>query len=358
VWWWSRGIEMAWMLLVPTASAAVLVYGGNRILDGQLTIGALMAFSMYLLMLLGPMEVLVSTASGLQNSLAAWDRCLDILAEPREFDGAAAPAAPPPDGQARRLFRGELDIHEVSFTYPGGTQEVLHGVSLHVPAGHTVALVGHSGSGKTTLCNLIARFYDPTSGAILLDGTDLHTIPAERYRSLLGIVEQDVFLFDGSIADNIAYGRRDAAEAQVRAAAQAANAHEFISGFDKGYQTVIGERGVRLSGGQKQRIAIARALLADPRILILDEATSSLDTESERLIQRALVELMRGRTCFVIAHRLSTIRHADLIVVLEHGKITETGTHDELVTAGGRYLRMLQAQIDPLGTDRSLDRGM
>jgi ATP-binding cassette subfamily B protein/subfamily B ATP-binding cassette protein MsbA len=354
VWWWSRGIEMAWMLLVPAASAAVLVYGGNRILDGKLTIGALMAFSMYLLMLLGPMEVLVSTASGLQNSLAAWDRCLDILAEPREFDGAKTTAAEEDD--TRRRFRGELDVREVSFTYPGATQEVLHNVSLHVPAGHTVALVGHSGSGKTTLCNLIARFYDPTHGSIALDGLDLRQLSADRYRSLLGIVEQDVFLFDGSIADNIAYGRRGATNEQVRAAAEAANAHGFITGFENGYETIIGERGVRLSGGQKQRIAIARAILADPRILILDEATSNLDTESERLIQRAMVELMKGRTCFVIAHRLSTIRHADLIVVLEHGKITETGTHDQLVAAGGRYLRMLQAQIDPLGTDRTLDK--
>ncbi len=356
VWWWSRGIEMSWMLLVPAASAAVLVYGGNRILDGKLTVGELMAFSMYLLMLLGPMEVLVSTASGLQNSLAAWDRCLDILAEPREFEGAAT-TAPATETNLRARFKGELSIQEVTFTYPGGSQQVLHGVSLHVPAGHTVALVGHSGSGKTTLCNLIARFYDPTHGAIHLDGTDLRQIPAQQYRSLLGIVEQDVFLFDGSIADNIAYGKRDANDAQIKAAAQAANAHDFISGFENGYETVIGERGVRLSGGQKQRIAIARAILADPRILILDEATSSLDTESERLIQRALVELMKGRTCFVIAHRLSTIRHADLIVVLEQGKITETGTHDQLVAAGGRYLRMLQAQIDPLGTNRSLDRG-
>ena len=346
------------MLLVPAASAAVLVYGGNRILDGQLTIGALMAFSMYLLMLLGPMEVLVSTASGLQNSLAAWDRCLDILAEPREFESADKPA-PPAQIDAKEnptRFSGELDLRNVAFTYPGTTQEVLHGVSLHVPAGHTVALIGHSGSGKTTLCNLIARFYDPSVGSIHLDGTDLRSIPAERYRALLGIVEQDVFLFDGSIADNIAYGRREATDAEITAAAQAANAHEFISGFEKGYQTVIGERGVRLSGGQKQRIAIARALLSDPRILILDEATSNLDSESEQLIQRALVELMKGRTCFVIAHRLSTIRHADLIVVLEKGKVTETGTHDELVARGGRYLRMLQAQVDPLGTDRALDK--
>ncbi|MFT3686553.1 MAG: ABC transporter ATP-binding protein [Phycisphaerales bacterium] len=355
VWWWSRGIEIAWMLLVPTASAAVIVYGGYRILDGKLTIGELMAFSMYLLMLLGPMEVLVSTASGLQNSLAAWDRCLDILAEPREFEGARRDESTEDARALHTRFRGELDLRNVSFTYPGGTQEVLHGVSLHVPAGFTVALIGHSGSGKTTLCNLIARFYDPTTGAIMLDGEDIREVSPGGYRSLLGIVEQDVFLFDGSIADNIAYGRRDATEGEVRAAAEAANAHGFIAGFEKGYQTVIGERGVRLSGGQKQRIAIARAILADPRILILDEATSNLDTESERLIQRALVELMKGRTCFVIAHRLSTIRHADLIVVLEQGRVIETGTHDQLVAKGGRYLRMLQAQVDPLGTDRALD---
>jgi ATP-binding cassette subfamily B protein/subfamily B ATP-binding cassette protein MsbA len=207
-----------------------------------------------------------------------------------------------------------------------------------------VALVGRSGAGKTTLTNLVARFYDPTEGSVALDGVDLRQIDVESYRRLLGIVEQDVFLFDGTVADNIGYAGRNASQAEIERAARAANAHEFIAALDRGYDTIIGERGVRLSGGQRQRIAIARALLADPRILILDEATSNLDSESERLIQQSLVTLMRGRTSFVIAHRLSTITHADRIVVLEGGRIVETGTHAELLAASGPYRQMVEVQ--------------
>ena len=224
---------------------------------------------------------------------------------------------------------------------------MLKDISLRVEPNETIALVGPSGSGKTTLCNLIARFYDPQQGAVRLDGIDLRTIDVRSYRKMLGIVEQDVFLFDGTVEENISYARRGATHDQVVEAAQAAHAQEFISQLEYGYATRIGERGVRLSGGQKQRIAIARALLADPAILILDEATSNLDSESEAYIQESLQHLTRNRTTFVIAHRLSTIRDADRIVVLDHGRIVEIGSHEQLLARNGRYAAFLAKQIEP-----------
>ncbi|MEM0982353.1 MAG: ABC transporter ATP-binding protein [Planctomycetota bacterium] len=356
-WWWTRLIEQAWEVIIPLASAAVLLYGGYRVLGENLTVGDLMAFSAYVLMLLGPIESLVSTAAQIQTNLAGLDRTLDVLEEPQEFENVTPPDQIKPIDRA--TTRGRIALEDVYFRYPPRQSRrkkdentptelphVLKGITLTAEPGTTVAFVGASGSGKTTLCNLIARFYDPTAGRVTLDGDDLRNLDLDGYRRLLGIVEQDVFLFDGSVAENIAYAKRGASQDDIVAAAEAANAHGFITELEDGYDTLLGERGVRLSGGQKQRIAIARAVLADPAILILDEATSNLDSESERLIQASLAELMQGRTSFVIAHRLSTIRHADQIVVLEKGELIESGTHQELIDRDGRYAHLLRLQLD------------
>lgn len=339
VWWVTRLIEIIWEVLIPLASTALLVYGGWQILQSRLTLGDLMMFLVYLAMLLGPIATIAGTAVQLQNNLAGLDRVLDLMEQAEEM----------PDREgALRVERDQVHAHlelkGVTFRYPETDREVLASVDLDIPAGSVVALVGRSGAGKTTLCNLVARFYDPSEGCVLLDGRDLRDIQLQSYRNLLGIVEQDVFLFDGTIAENIGYGRKQATLEQIQEAAKLAAADGFIRELPQGYASLIGERGVKLSGGQRQRLAIARAILADPRILILDEATSNLDSENEKAIQESLKVLMKNRTSIVIAHRLSTIMHADLIVVLDGGRIVETGKHHELLERSGLYRTMVELQ--------------
>ncbi len=328
----------AWGFLIPLAALFIIWFGGVLVLWGHTTVGGILAFQMYMLMLLAPVSSIVQSYGQMQQALAAMERVFDILRRP--LDKPDRPGAAPAPSRV-----DEIVFENVSFGYLP-ERPVLKGVKLRVPGGATVALVGASGAGKTTLTNLVARFYDPDSGAIRLNGVDLRDLRLDTFRSLLGIVQQDVFLFDGSVAENIAYGKRNATLEQIRDAARRANADEFILALEKQYETVVGERGVRLSGGQAQRIAIARALLADPQILILDEATSNLDSESEQLIQASLAELLANRTTFVIAHRLSTIVHADLIVVLEHGRVVESGRHEELMSGrnGSRYRGMIERQ--------------
>lgn len=326
-----------WSLLLGVVNVVIVWYGGALNLAGGATIGDIMAFQWYAMLLLNPVWNIVNSFSELQRSLAAMERVFEVLAfeddKPDKPDAVAAPT------EVR-----ELTLDAVQFEYREG-RAVLSDVSVTVPGGTVVALVGRSGAGKTTITDLVARFHDPTSGRILLNGTDIRDFKLRSYRELLGIVQQDVFLFDGSVRDNVAYARPDATEEEVMDASRRANAHEFIDRLPEGYETLVGERGVKLSGGQQQRLAIARAILASPQILILDEATSNLDTESEQLIQAALDSLLAGRTTFVIAHRLSTIREADLILLMEDGRVLERGTHDELMSAQGVYYDMVLRQM-------------
>jgi ATP-binding cassette subfamily B protein/subfamily B ATP-binding cassette protein MsbA len=349
VWWRTRLIEVIWEILIPLASTLLLVYGGWQILQGSLTLGDLMMFLVYLTMLLGPIATLTGSAVQFQNNLAGLDRILDLLASPTEAQEIASRRVGN-DSQPRRIdkdqIRGEVSFVNVSYRYPESQNDVLSEISFVAEPGQTIAIVGRSGAGKTTLCNLIARFFSPSSGVIRIDGIASDDIELSSYRQWLGMVEQDVFLFDGSIAENIAYGNRTATFEEIEQAARAAAAHTFIMSSPNGYQTKIGERGFKLSGGQRQRIAIARAILADPKILILDEATSNLDSESEQAIQASLEKLLGSRTSFVIAHRLSTIQKADQILVLDAGRIVQKGTHRELLAQQGIYQQMVRLQTD------------
>ncbi len=323
-------------LLLGVTSVLIMGIGGRLIFQGSMTVGDFVAFTLYLGFLVAPIVQMSNIGSQLTEAFAGLDRMEEILAlepEGREAERTVE----------LKALEGRVAFQDVHFAYETG-KEVLRGVTLEAPAGTVTALVGSSGSGKTTLAGLAASFLKPTQGRVLVDGADLATLKLESYRRHLAVVLQDEFLFEGTIRENILFGRPHASAQELADAVRAANLKDFTDGLEKGLDTLIGERGVKLSGGQRQRVAIARALLADPRILFLDEATSNLDAESEMLIQESLAGLMRGRTTFVIAHRLSTIRRADAILVVENGLIVERGTHDELIAKRGRYFELFTYQ--------------
>ena len=336
-------IWTSWGLLVSGVNVIIVWYGGALNLQGRASIGDIMTFQWYTFLLMNPVWQIVNSFSELQRSLAAMERVFEVLSWDRDKPDR-------PDARDAPTVVHEIRFDNVEFEYREG-RPVVRDFTVAVRGGSVIALVGRSGAGKTTVTDLVARFHDPTRGRILLNGTDIREFRIKTYRELLAIVQQDVFLFDGSVRDNIAYGRHNATDAEVEDAARRANAYEFIERLPDKFETFVGERGVKLSGGQQQRLAIARAILAKPQILILDEATSNLDTESEQLIQASMATLLAGRTTFVIAHRLSTIRRADLILLMEDGQVIERGTHQELMAANGLYHEMVVRQMMSHGED-------
>jgi len=348
-------IMSAWSIYSPAMEFSawlgyVIVFwlGGRAVLAGELTLGAFVGFLAYIGMFYFPVRQLHGLNQMFQAARAAGERVFDILDAPIEI-GERANAQ-----QLPARVRGEVEFHEVAFEYRSDLP-VLHAVNLHAQPGQTIALVGPTGAGKTTVVNLLPRFYEATRGAVLIDGHDIREVTLESLRRQIGIVSQEAFLFNGTIRENILYGKLDATEPEMIAAAQAANCHEFIERLPEGYDSRVGERGVKLSVGEKQRVSIARALLKDPPILILDEATASVDTATEKLIQEALDRLMAHRTSFVIAHRLSTVRNADQILVLKGGKIAERGRHTELMAQGGLYAQLCRVQSTAVTIEERLE---
>lgn len=323
------------------AVVVILWYGGYSVVQGYITAGSLIAFLIYAINLANPVKRLTQVYGNIQKALAAGDRVIDILETQPHVKEL-------PTAKRMDHVKGEVHFDNVQFSYDAENL-ALKGVTLHVKPGETVAIVGPSGAGKSTIANLLPRFYDVTGGGIRIDGMDIREATFTSLRENIGLVPQDTMLFNASVRDNILYGRLDATDEEVLAAAKAANAIEFIEKLPQGFDTMVGERGNSLSGGQRQRIAIARAILKNPSILILDEATSALDTESEKIVQEALERLMKGRTALVIAHRLSTVQHADHIVVLQQGSVVEEGTHDELLALQGLYSHLYTVQFSAKG---------